>query len=133
MSKRLISEFQMPDSLVQLIVIPYDAENLQIIIDHTVDQGSLGRIHFWWNESAAVIQGFTEVLITKHGELNDELIVGLLGSKFGETYFSWISNEDDYALKLSQGDENIHIDEVFVIEYFRWIRHSLQLVQRMVS
>ena len=132
MKRHLISEWSVGEHSGQLAIVGHSEGDLQIALE-VANQSGQGTILFLWDESDVLVQGVTEVLITKHGELKDELIIGIAISRMGSIVFGWSPFEDnDCALMFSQGEEKILIAETHAVEFFRWLRRSLQLIGRIV-
>lgn len=133
MKRHLISEWSVGEHSGQLAIVGHSEGDLQIALE-VANQSGQGTIQFLWGESETLVQGITEILITKHGELKDELIVGIALSRCGSIHFGWSPFDDDEcALMLSQDEEKITIAETHAVEFFRWLRRSLQLIGRIVS
>jgi len=133
MRTNLISEWSVGEYLGQLILIERSETDVQIALK-VVSNSHHGVIQFWWDESDYLIQGITEVLITKHDKLSANMLVGLMLSKNDNILFGWSPiNDDQCGLVLYQDNESIIIDEANVVNFFRWLRSNLQLIGRIVS
>ena len=116
----------------QLALIGQEAD--LVIALSVANPSGTGTIQFSWEESGLVIKGITETLITKHGRLELEMIVGIAVLGNASIIFGWSPyNEAECSLTLSQGDERIMIAEGYAVEFFRWLRRSIQLIGRIVS
>lgn len=132
MHRHLISEWSAGEHSSQLAIVGHEAD-LVIALTAANPSGS-GTIEFSWDESGLVIKGITETLITKHGQLEVEMIVGVAVLRDESIVFGWSPyDEAECALTLSQGEERILIAEGYAVEFFRWLRRSIQLIGRIVS
>ena len=133
MRTNLISEWSVGEYLGQLILIERSETDVQIALK-VVSNSHHGVIQFWWDGSEYLIQGITEVLITKHDKLSANMLVGLMLSKNDNILFGWSPiNDDQCGLVLYQDNESIIIDEANVVNFFLWLRSNLQLIGRIVS
>lgn len=134
MKRNLISEWSVGEHSGRLFMIEPTKDNLQIILEAN-DDSHAGTVQFWWDESEALVQGITEILITTHQQLSEELIVGIMVSKNDDIFFGWTPDvaNDECGLMLCQGEERIIIGKSLTVEFFRWLRNSLQLMGRIVS
>ena len=109
-------------------------ESIQIVLE-IGHNSQKGNIRFYWNESEDLIHGITEILITTHGSLEEEMIIGILLSKIENIFFGWspFLEHADCGLMLSQGEERIVIHNSHAVDFFRWLKNSLQLMGRIVS
>ncbi len=133
MHRHLISEWSVGEHSCQLAIVEHSDTDMQIALS-MINDLSHGTIEFWWGESAAFVQGVTELLITKHGELEMDMIIGIMLNNKEAIYFGWTPyGVGGCALLFNQGDERITVAETHAVEFFRWLRRSLQLLGRMVS
>lgn len=132
MHRHLISEWSAGEHSSQLAIVGHEAD--LVIALTAVNPSGSGTIEFSWDESGSVIKGITETLITKHGQLEVEMIVGVAVLRDASIVFGWSPyDEAECALTLSQGEERILIAEGYAVEFFRWLRRSIQLIGRIVS
>jgi len=132
MHRHPISEWSAGEHSCQLAIIGREAD-LVIAVTAAGPAGA-GTIQFAWDESGLVIKGITETLITKHGQLEVEMVVGIAVLKDESMVFGWSPySEAECALTLSQGEETILIPEGYAVDFFRWLRRSIQLIGRIVS
>ncbi len=144
MRRNLISEWSAGEHSGQLFMVegthtdgdqnlkPEDSIQIVLELGHNSQKGN---IRFFWHESEDLIQGVTEILITTYEQLEEEMIIGILLSKIENIFFGWspFLAHADCGLMLSQGDEKIVVHRSHAVDFFRWLKNSLQLVGRIVS
>ncbi len=134
MKKSLISEWTKNDEWYQLFMGEKDDGNPLIILQSNQTECA-AKIQFWGNEGMQIIEGITETLITSFDELHEDLLVGLVLSDRGELLFGWspyISERVPY-LVVKQGRWQVSISKDESVEFLRWLRRNLQLIERLVS
>lgn len=134
MRRNLISEWSVGEQSGRLFLVTEATDTNQQIVLELNNTENPGTVHFYWDESESVIEGITEILITKRHQFTEERIVGMLWSDIENILFGWspLAN-GEYGLMITQADEKIIINQDVAIEFFRWIRNSLQLMGRIVS
>lgn len=135
MRKILISEWSVGEQSGRLLMVTEATNTNQQIILELSDNEQAGTVQFDWEESESVIEGIAEILITKNEQSSEERIVGMLCSDIENIFFGWsaLDSKENCGVMIAQGDEKIIIKKSGAVEFFRWIRNSLQLMGRIVS
>ncbi len=133
MKKSLISEWTVANHIYQLFMVDKDDGNPLIILQ-TNQAGSSHKVQFLWEEGSDFTDGITEALITRYTQQSEDLIVGIMVSPRGKVLFGWTPcSQESPCLSLMQGRWQVKIEKSASVEFLRWVRKSLQMVERMAS